>query len=89
MSRQSLIHIPGDPEPSTPTRRFNRRPLDWAPFVIAALALAGQVYMEATHNDRDNTKAIAELRAHRMDDDKRLDRIENKVDEILRALMRP
>lgn len=63
-----------------------KRALDWIPLLVAALALAGQLYMEATHNDKANAVAISKLEGHREDDDKRLDRIENKVDRVLGAL---
>lgn len=59
---------------------------DWVPFLLAGLALLGQVYMEATHNDKANAVAISKLEGHREDDNQRLNRIEDKVDRVLSVL---
>lgn len=53
--------------------------------LTAALALATTCYSDYTHNDRADAQDIATLKAQRTDDDKRLDRIENKVDTIFEA----
>lgn len=93
MSRTpSIIHVPGEPNPPAYPRPLPRR-FDWVPWVLAGLALAGQVYMEATHNDKANAVAIevvggrtSKLEGHREDDNQRLNRIEDKVDKVLDAL---
>jgi hypothetical protein len=88
MSRKlTTIHLAGDSTPRPdPGYEPRSRAFDWMPLLLAGLALLGQVYMEATHNDKANAVAISRLEGHREDDNQRLNRIEDKVDEVLRAL---
>lgn len=84
--RTSIIHLPGESDLPEPQVRTARRMFDWVPFLLAGLALLGQVYMEATHNDKANAVAISKLEGHREDDNQRLNRIEDKVDRVLSVL---
>jgi hypothetical protein len=62
---------------------MNRRPVDWVTLIVAGLSLIGTIYVEATHNDRENATRISALESHRADDNSRLDRIENKLDKLV------
>lgn len=65
-----------------------RHPLDWAAIVAALLSLGGMVYIEVTHNDRENATRLSALESHRQDDNSRLDRIENKLDQLVDGLLK-
>lgn len=64
-----------------------RTPLDWAAIVAALLSLSGVLYIEATHNDRENASRISALESHRQDDNSRLDRIESKLDQLIQGML--
>lgn len=53
--------------------------------LVAVLSFASTCYSDYTRTDLSNAADIATLKAQRVDDDKRLDRIENKVDTIFEA----
>ena len=57
--------------------------IPWLPFVLAGLSLLGTLYMNFTHNDRENAQKISALESHRVDDNARLDRIETKLDSLV------
>ena len=58
----------------------------WLPLLLAGLSLLGTLYIEFTHNDRDNSGRISALEAHQEDASKRFDRIEHKIDQIAEHL---
>lgn len=55
----------------------------WIAIGLALLSLASTIYMQATHNDRENAQKISALESHRADDNSRLDRIESKLDHVI------
>lgn len=67
----------------TPEKSLERKVL--LALLTAALALATTCYSDYSHNDRANAQDIGALKAQYTDQDKRLDRIENKVDTIFEA----
>ena len=55
---------------------------DWVTIGIAALALVFSLLVEYTHTDKENAKDIAALKAQRIDDDKRLDGIQQDIRDV-------
>ena len=51
--------------------------------VLAGLSLLGTIYVQMTHNDRDNAQRISAIEAHQGDTGKRLDRMESKLDRLI------
>lgn len=61
---------------------------DWLAIALALVSLGGTLYIEATHNDRENAGRISALEQSRTDTTSRLDRIENKVDRLVDGLLK-
>lgn len=51
--------------------------------ISAAISLTVAVYMQYNHNDRDIIQRVSALESHHADDTSRLDRIENKLDQLV------
>lgn len=55
-----------------------------AAIILALLSFVVTAYASYAHNDKELTSRIAVLETHRTDDKERLDRIETKIDSLLR-----
>lgn len=55
--------------------------------ILAALSMFGTLWIEYTHNDKDNAQRITALEAHRADDQKQLDHIQEQVDKLVDRLV--
>lgn len=55
----------------------------WLALILAGLSAAGTLYIEYTHNDRDNAQRISALEAHRADDAGKIDHIQSQVDKLV------
>lgn len=51
--------------------------------VLAGLSALGTVYIQMTHNDKENAVRISALEAHRTDGDARIDHIQSQVDKLV------
>jgi hypothetical protein len=57
--------------------------LTWGAIVLAGLSGLGTMYVQFTHNDRENAVRISALEAHRTDDAGKLDHIQEQVDKLV------
>ncbi len=55
----------------------------WVSVGLALLSAMCAGYSEYNHNDRDIIQRVSVLESHRSDDSSRLDRIENKLDQLI------
>jgi hypothetical protein len=59
----------------------------WAAIITAVLSLLISGYETYSHNDRVLAQDVAGLKAHREDDETRLDRIQQQVDKLVNVLI--
>lgn len=51
--------------------------------ILALVSLIGTGYVEYTHTDRETVQRVSALETHKTDTDRRLDRIEEKIDKLI------
>jgi hypothetical protein len=56
----------------------------WLALLLAGLSALASVYSYLSHNDRDHETRISKLEAHQDDTTQRLDRIETKIDALVK-----
>lgn len=54
----------------------------WAPYILAGASLIGAAYAGWSHSDKENAIAIRELQIQRIETERRLDVIDQKIDKV-------
>ena len=55
--------------------------------IMAGLSMIGTLWMEFGHNDREVAQRVSTLEAHRNDDEKKIDHIQEQVDKLVQWAM--